>query len=103
MISLIVGILVMRTRSTRASATRRMPHRAKGDWGREKLGAASCCSFVRIFLSCLGGGLDCRETYYVQELSQHKHEIRLDDDIWGFGEVHGEEEEEQSMSLDEGL
>lgn len=54
MISLIVGILVMRTRSTRASATRRIPQRAKGDWGREKLGAASCCHFVRIFLYCLG-------------------------------------------------
>lgn len=30
-------------------------------------------------------GLIGRETYYSQELSQHKHEIRLDDDIWGFG------------------
>lgn len=49
------------------------------------------------------GGLDCRKTYYVQELSQHKHEIRLDDDIWGFGEVHGEEEKEQGVSLNESL
>lgn len=39
----------------------------------------------------------------MQELSQHKHEIGLNDDIWGFGEVHGEEEKEQSVSLNEGL
>lgn len=42
MISLIWGTLVTRMRSTRASATRRTPQRAKGDWGREKVGAASC-------------------------------------------------------------
>ena len=37
-ISFKCGILVMRIRSIKASAARRMPHMAKGDWGREKDG-----------------------------------------------------------------
>lgn len=39
--SLICGTLVTKIRSTRASATRRTPQRAKGDCGREKVGEMS--------------------------------------------------------------
>lgn len=41
-ISFIWGTLVTTIRSTRASATRRIPQRAKGDWGRAKVGEISC-------------------------------------------------------------
>lgn len=71
----------MMIRSTRASATRSTPHSAKGDWGRERLGAASCfisavsdCSFVRLHVLV-------RRGYNSQELSQHKHQIRLDHNL----------------------
>lgn len=40
-ISLIWGTFEMMIKSTRASATSSTPHSAKGDWGRERLGAAS--------------------------------------------------------------
>lgn len=51
--SFICGTLVTTIKSTRASATRRIPHRAKGDWGRAKVGDTSYNLPCQCELTCV--------------------------------------------------
>jgi hypothetical protein len=96
-------------RSTRASATRRMPQMAKGDCGRAKLGETSYITNLgsvtsnqvvsvaitgafcpKIILARILG----KRTYDFHCFPQYEDHIGIGDDIRGFRQVNSEDKQE---------